>query len=219
MHYSPILDRLKSKLWLKLALTIALNLWVYVPYHFLQHHAFFPVIIMPASYLDRLIPFSEYAVWAYLSIYLLMPVGPFLMHDKRQIVNYAWGIIVLGFLADIVFFIWPTSCPRPLITSENPVYHFLTQIDMPRHALPSLHAAFAVYSALCAELVLREFGRHPFLRVGIWLWTLTILYATLATKQHVMADILAGSAMALGTYICVFRSRESSCHAIASKPS
>jgi membrane-associated phospholipid phosphatase len=159
---------------------------------------------MPASFCDRLIPFSDKAVWLYLSIYLLMPIGPLLMHRRRQIVRYAIGIVLIGMLADIVFIFWPTSCPRPEAAGTITAYRMLTAMDNPFHAFPSLHAAFAVFSALCARQVLRELRTRAPWRSAVWFWTFLILVATLLTKQHMLADIMAGGVLALGVHICVF---------------
>lgn len=200
-----IAGRLQSELALKLILVVVLNLWVYLPYLFLQRHHFFPATNMPASFFDRMIPFSDQAVWLYLSIYLLMPVGPFLMNSRRQIFRYAIGIVLISLLANAIFLFWPTSCLRPDVQGANVAYQTLITIDNSFHAFPSLHSAFAVYSALCGGLVLREIGSRRFWRFSLWLWAALILYATLATKQHVVADIIAGSALGLGIYACVFK--------------
>jgi len=199
-----LVRRLRSELKLKLILTVVLNLWVGVPYYCLQRHHFFPPTAMPASFCDRLIPFSEKAVWMYLSVYLLMPIGPFLMVKRQQIVRYACGIMLIGALADLVFIFRPTWCPRPAASGTVAVYRMLTAVDNPFHSFPSLHAAFAVFSALCAGQVLRELRSNVSWRIALWLWTCLILFATLATKQHMMADIVGGSVLAFGVYICVF---------------
>jgi membrane-associated phospholipid phosphatase len=200
-----IVGRLRSELALKLILLVVLNLWVYVPYFFLQRHHFFPATDMPSSFFDRMIPFSDKAVWLYLSIYLLMPVGPFLMNSRKQIFRYAIGIVLISLFANAIFLFWPTSCPRPNFNGTNVAYQTLTSIDNSFHAFPSLHAAFAVYSALCGGLILREIGSRSFWRISLWFWAFLILYATLATKQHVIADIIAGSALGFGIYACVFK--------------
>jgi hypothetical protein len=199
-----IYGRLRSAWTLKLLLVVLLNLWIYVPYHWLQQHHLFQPTAMPASFLDRMIPFSDKAVWLYLSIYVLTPIGPFLMDDRRQIIRYAVGVGLIGLLADFVFIFWPTSCARPGANGTLALYRLLTTCDNPCHAFPSLHAAFAVYSALCAEQVLRTLHAPKTWRNGIWLWTFLILLATLLTKQHMVADIAAGSVLGLGAYVCVF---------------
>ena len=200
-----IVSRLRTESALKLILLVVLNVWVYVPYLFLQRHHFFPATNMTSSFFDRRISFSDKAVWLYLSIYLLMPVGPFLMNSRKQIFRYAIGIVLISLFANIIFLFWPTSFPRPNFGGTNIAYQTLTAIDNSFHAFPSLHAAFAVYSALCGGLILREIGSRSFWRISLWFWAFLILYATLATKQHVVADIIAGGALGFGIYACVFK--------------
>ena len=200
-----IADRLLAEWRLKLALLLALNAWVYLPYYYLQRNHFFPAITMPASPLDRWIPFWSGAVWIYFSVYLLMPIGPFLMNQRKQLLRYAAGIALIGAIADVVFVFWPTVCPRPDPSEANAVYQTLIAIDTPFHAFPSLHAAFAVYSALCAIQVLREVNGKRLWRAVPWIWAFLILAATLLTKQHVVADIVAGSGLGFGGYFLAFR--------------
>src|SRR2546422_4433408 len=108
-----IADRTRSWLGLKLALTLFLNAWVMLPYYSLQHHQLFPITVMPATFIDRLIPFSPQAVLPYLSIYLFMPIAPFLMNQRQQLLRYAIGVMMIGFVASSIFLLWPTSCERP----------------------------------------------------------------------------------------------------------
>ncbi len=199
-----IADRLKSEWVVKLILLVVLNLLVYVRYLFLQRHHFFPTTTMPTNFCDRLIPFSAQTVWIYLSIYLLMPIGPFLLDQRQQIFRYAIGILSLSLIADVIFLFWPTSCLRPDATGTNAVYQSLIGIDNPFHAFPSLHAAFAVYSARCGTMVMGEVSESRFWQRGLWLWAFLILLATLTTKQHVIADILAGSALGFVVFSCAF---------------
>ena len=196
--------RLKTELALKLGLVVILYPLVFVPYFFLQRHHFFPASTMSLGLFDRLIPFSDQAVWPYFSIYLLLPIGPFFMGRRNHLLRYAAGIVLMSFIADLIFLCLPTFCLRPAITGVNAVYRLLIAVDSSFNAFPSLHAAFAVYSALCAGLVLRELGSHRLWRSGIWIWALLILYATLGTRQHVLVDIIAGSALGAAAYAAVF---------------
>ena len=205
--WPEMLGRMLSELKLKLFLTVALNLWFYVPYCLLQRHRLFPPTQMSPSFLDRLIPFSDQAVWAYLSLFLLMPIGPFLMCRRDQLVRYGLGIFLIAAVSYLVFIFWPTWCPRPEVQGTTVAYRVLVSLDNPLHAFPSLHAAFAVFSALCAAQVLREVGIHPLWRAAVGCWALLILLATLFTKQHMLADIVAGSAVGFGVYFCLFSQR------------
>jgi membrane-associated phospholipid phosphatase len=189
---------------LKIGLIIVLNLWIYGPYLFLQSYHFFPARLMAPGFLDRLIPFCPETVWVYLSIYLLMPIGPALMRERKPILYYGAGVIGIGFVADLFFLFWPTLCARPLSLDSSMVYQMLIIVDKPFHAFPSLHAAFAIYSASCGALVLKGLGTHLVWRLGLWLWAFLILVATLTTKQHVLVDIIAGGILGIGAFASVF---------------
>ena len=192
--------RLRAELRLKLLLTLVLNLCFYFPYGLLQRHRLFAATEIPPTFLDSLIPFSDKAVWMYFSIFLLMPIGPLLMHRREQLVRYAAGILLIETVAYIVFLFWPTWCTRPDTGKTIAAYRTLVSVDAPLNAFPSLHAAFAVFSALCAALVFRELRIHPQWRIAVGVWAVLILLGTLMTKQHTAADIVAGSAIGFAVY-------------------
>jgi membrane-associated phospholipid phosphatase len=70
---------------------------------------------------------------------------------------------------------------------------FLKNVDAAGNACPSLHAAFAVFACLWFERVLQEMKRPHWVHVANVIWALAILYSTIATRQHVAIDTLAGS--------------------------
>jgi membrane-associated phospholipid phosphatase len=197
---TSIVERVRAELPLKLVLLVALNLTVWVPYRILQRVQFFPATSMPFSAIDHAIPFSSGAVWAYLSIYAFLPLGPFLLEDRQRILQYAQGVLAMSVIATIIFVFWPTVCPRPDASGTNAVYRALIAIDNPYHAFPSLHAAFAIYSALYAIEAARQLGWRRATEFGFWVWAGLILYATLATRQHVFIDILTGSLLGFVAY-------------------
>ena len=208
VHTSSLIERIRAELRLKLLLTVALNVVVWTPYLTLQHLHFFPATPMPMSFIDTAIGFSPGAVWAYLSVYLLLPIGPFLMVDRERIFCYARGIVVMAIVAVIVFVFFPTICARPQGGPTNALYRAFVAFDNPYHAFPSLHAAFAIYSALCAIEVGRALRWLTGFEIVFWIWAAVILYATLATRQHVFADIVAGGLLGLGAYqFCLRRSQ------------
>jgi len=71
----------------------------------------------------------------------------------------------------------------------------LQSVDGSGNACPSLHVAFAVFSALELDRILRRMGAHGLARGLSWGWCAGILYSTLATRQHVAIDLFAGAAL------------------------
>ncbi|HWB61796.1 MAG TPA: phosphatase PAP2 family protein [Chthoniobacteraceae bacterium] len=199
-----IAGRLRALWPLKLALTIALYPLLYAPYLFLQQHHYFPATTLQAGKWELLIPFQPQAVWIYFSNFLLMGVGPYLMNQRGQILRYVGGLLLITFVANVIFLFWPTVNVRPDPAGANTVYRLLIVTDKPYHSFPSLHAAFAVYSALSGGLAVRDFAASRAWRAVLWIWALLVLYSTIATRQHVLVDIAAGSVLAFAGYACAF---------------
>ena len=191
-----LMRRLRTLLAQKLWMALGLNLLVSIPYFALQHVVLRPVTWVPASALDRAIPFSETSVWLYQSLYLLMPVAPMLMIHATQLRRYALGMLTMSLGANVVFLAFPTTIVRPDPAGASTVYRTLVHYDAPLNAFPSLHAAFAIFSALCCIAISREMRLACGWSAAAWLWALAILYATLATKQHVALDLAGGALLA-----------------------
>jgi membrane-associated phospholipid phosphatase len=204
---SSVWTRLSAHLGLKLALATGLNLWAFVPYFWLQRHAYFPATAMTESALDVWLGFTPQAVWIYLSLFLLMPVAPMQMESTSQLCRYSLGVSVMSVAADLIFFFWPTAVVRASHEPANVLYQTLVAWDMPLNAFPSLHAAMAVFSAFCCEQIFSQVQHPRVWRIVIWTWVLAIIWATLSTKQHVALDTLGGIVLGLTSYRCAFRSQ------------
>jgi membrane-associated phospholipid phosphatase len=200
-------ERLKTHLGRKLAMALGLNAFALLPYYLLQHYPSFPVTVMPLTALDEWIPFNDGAVWLYLSVFLLMPIAPMQMTGRDQLRRHTIGIIGMSLLADLVFFLWPTAVLRPNIETTTTAYQHLTQLVSSNNACPSLHAAVAVFSALCYEQIARHMRAPQLWRAGLWIWALGVVYATLATKEHVGLDAVSGGLLGLIAYLWAFRFR------------
>ena len=130
-------------------------------------------------------------------IYVALP--PALAPTLPRLFSYGWHIGALC-LAGIVFFVfWPTAVPPPTGVDWGlyPGYAMLKGIDAGGNACPSLHVATALYSAIWLARELREMRAGPVVRGLNWAWCWVIVFSTLATKQHVMLDVVAGIALAL----------------------
>lgn len=203
--FAGISARLRFLLGTKLALAVGLNLFALLPYYFLQRHGLFPVKLVPATVIDDWIPFNDQLVWLYLSLFLLMPVTPMQMIRRSQLWRYAIGVAAMSLLADFFFFFWPTTVERPPSRETNEIYRLLNTFVLPNNAAPSLHVAMAVFSALCFEQIAANVRRAYAWRMILWTWALAILHATLATKQHLALDAIAGVLLGLISYAIAFK--------------
>lgn len=203
-HPPSFATRFRTHLGHKLLLIPTVPLAIYVPYFALQRWSFFPPYEMAAGPIERLIPFQPDAVWPYNSIYGLVLLAPAAMTRKSELHRFTRATLTMGLLANVCFLLWPTTCKRPVLEQAHAAYEFLVSIDAPLHACPSLHAGFSVLSALCLAAVMGQSWNRLWSFV-VWLWVGVIFYATLATKQHVATDLLAGSVLAVLSYWFVFR--------------
>lgn len=165
-------------------------------YFLLLRHPLFPVQAMPVTALDRLIGFRPWTLGLYVSLWVYVQLPPTLLHSRRELAAFlisAGGMSLAGFA---VFLFWPTATPAAGVDwTAHPVFGPLKTLDTTSNALPSLHVSFAVFSAVVAADLLRQIGAPRALDALNWLWCAGILYSTLATKQHVAVDLLAGVAL------------------------
>lgn len=151
---------------------------------------------MPLTALDRIIPFVPSALLAYGSLWLYvgMPAG-MMASFKHLLVYGAWmaGLCLTGLA---IFYFYPTAVP-PLTLgidlAQHPGFALLQGVDASGNAFPSLHVATAVFSAFWIDHILRSVGSPLGMRAASIVWCLLIVLSTLAVKQHVLIDVVAGT--------------------------
>jgi len=179
---------------------ISVFMWVFFTLYFhLLRNPVRPVLVMPLTALDRALPFQPetFVIYASLWVYVGIPAG--LMLSLREVLRYgAWmaGLCLTGLAC---FYAWPTAVP-PVEISADAVRHtgfaLLQGVDAAGNACPSLHVATATFTAAWVQRLLNDTQARPRWSAVNWSWLLLIDYSTLATKQHVVIDVLAGSALA-----------------------
>ena len=170
--------------------------WVFVffvGYFQVLHNPVFPVTVMPLTALDRLIGFQPPALIAYLSLWFYIGIPPALIYGLKDLLAYGAWAAALCFAGLVCFFFWPTAVP-PYVTETHgfPGYSLIQGIDAPGNACPSMHVATAIFSAIWLHRLLTETGGRIAIKSFNWLWFTLIAYSTLATKQHVVLDVVGG---------------------------
>ena len=169
----------------------------FLGYFYLLHHPKFPVTQMPLTALDHLIPFVPTALPAYASLWFYVCLPPTLLVNLRQLFFYtAWiGSLCLTGLS--CFYFWPTAVPETGLKAPDSLgFAILQGVDATGNACPSLHVATAVFSAIWLDHLLREINAHFRWRILSWLWVALICWSTLAIRQHVVLDVVAGLLLA-----------------------
>jgi hypothetical protein len=112
------------------------------------------------------------------------------------------ALVLLNVVGLAVFLLWPLAPPRLLpgagfIDSVSSTGHAVggsEQIPLDQYgAMPSLHIAWAVWSATALVLLLHRYR----LRHLAWLYPLTTAVVVVATANHYVADVAAGGLTAL----------------------
>jgi len=91
--------------------------------------------------------------------------------------------------------------------TDFPGFAILQGVDAAGNACPSMHVAVAIFTAIWVEHILRGAGAPVFLRLANGFWFVAIVYSTLAVKQHVVLDALAGAGLGIAFAIPSLRWR------------
>ena len=184
-------------LWVTKMLATPLGITAFfVAYFWVLRHPFFPITIMPFTAVDGLVAFRPEALPLYASLWVYVSLPPALLKNGREVWSYGLAALVLSVIGLGIFLVWPTAVPKFEIDwSQHASMSFLRTVDVAANACPSLHAAFAVFTAIWLERLLRELRVGLLVRALNWLWCLGILYSTLAIRQHVALDTLAGGVL------------------------
>jgi len=186
--------RLKAHWLLKLVGIPGFMAVFFVGYFLVLNFPVFPITQMPMTALDRLIGFHPGALALYLSLWIYISIPPSLMDDTSEIIGYASVAGGLSLVGLALFFFWPTAVPHfDIDWARYGGFGPLKSVDLSGNACPSLHVAFAVFSAFSIGRLLIQMGAPGALRVLNGCWCAGILLSTLATKQHVVLDLAAGA--------------------------
>jgi membrane-associated phospholipid phosphatase len=146
--------------------------------------------------LDDAIPFWPWTSWCYLPFYAGVFIIAIIGFRRRLLFNRSLTAVVLvmalGALGHIFI---AAEYPRPVLRPPYPdistaFMAFVHQIDPPGNVFPSLHVA---HTSMLAFLLTRDRPRLG--AVALVMATLLAL-STLTTKQHFIADVMAGYALA-----------------------
>ena len=170
--------------------------WLGLLYYGPQWYPLRAPFILEPSFLDQAIPFLPQTAWIYQSLFLLLPLAAWFQTNER-FVRFAWGFCLLVLIFSAIFWLFPSELrsTRTQATECWAYTHLVADVDGPRNAFPSLHAALTVYSGLS---LLRFLRTSPAVCSSIILWVLALLISTLTTKQHIFSDLVVGG---LGGYL------------------
>jgi membrane-associated phospholipid phosphatase len=169
----------------------------FVLYFWVMHNPSTEPTVMPLTTLDHWVGVSDDAMVLYGSLWFYISLAPAFAKDKTELWACTRDAAVMAGLGLAVFWFFPTAVPAFAVDwTQYPALQFLKSADAGGNAFPSLHVAFAVFTAMLLERQLREVRAPSWLRVINVLWAFGIVYSTLATRQHVLLDVLGGTLLA-----------------------
>jgi membrane-associated phospholipid phosphatase len=162
-------------------------------YFWLLNHTRHPITTVPLIFIDRMVGFQPWAVVLYVSLWPYVTLAPSLITSRRELISYGWASAAMSAVGFATFVLWPTAVPKvDFQLSPHSSLAILKTVDASGNAFPSLHVAFAVFTAAWLARLLREMGAGAVARAVNWLWCLGIVYSTLAIRQHVALDAISG---------------------------
>jgi membrane-associated phospholipid phosphatase len=173
-------------------------------YLFIARRARVSSVYAPALALDDFFPITPAWALVYGALYLFLILLPvFVVQQDELIRRTVWAYITVWAVSYICFLLYPTVAPRPdtVTGSGFAVWglRFLYDADPPYNCFPSIHVAHSFVSALACFRVHRRLG---FVTVAC---ASLVAISTLFTKQHYVADVIAGILLALAAYAIVMR--------------
>lgn len=181
----------------RLKLFLLMGALAAVVYFGTQHSTLYAAFPMPASAIDRVIRFQWWFIVPYLSFFLLIVLPLFIIGDRQQVRDVAFGFGLIVTISGVMFLFWPTAVTSPVADSLKT----LLALDTPRNACPSLHASLALFCTLCMNKTLES----RWARLGLWMWAILAVISTVLIKRHVAIDIAAGAALGWLVHFILFR--------------
>jgi membrane-associated phospholipid phosphatase len=181
------------------------TLMLLVPcYIFIAKRVAFGTLHVPALPWDRAVPLQP--IWAliYGALYVFLIVLPVIVvREEEHIRRTFWAYLAVWIIAYVCFIVYPTVAPRP-----DRIYgdgfaawglRILYDADPPYNCFPSLHVAHSFVSALTCYRLHRRLGLAALLCASL------VAVSTVFTKQHYIADVIAGALLAVVAYVVILR--------------
>ena len=171
-----------------------------VVYMIPNHHPFFEPHYLTMTPIDQWVPFVPWTVWIYCSEYFLIYSAYLISSNDHNYNRFLYAFLTLQTFSSFIFCIYPTTFPRelfPLVADGSLTTRFfegLRVTDAPTNCFPSLHVS-SVY--LSSFIFIKEKRK---LFPIYFIWASLIGLSTLTTKQHYLADVIAGLGLAYGFY-------------------
>ena len=158
----------------------------------------------PVVALDRALPLVPSWAIVYGALYgFLIALPVFVVRQPEHVRRTVFAFLTIWIAAYVCFLLYPTVAPRPSRVAGSGFgawgLRLLYAADPPYNCFPSLHVAHSFVSALTCRRVNRRVG------TGALGAACLVALSTLLTKQHYVADVMAGLGLAGVAYVIFLR--------------
>jgi membrane-associated phospholipid phosphatase len=171
-----------------------------------NHSHWFPAHQLRLTSVDQAIPFIPETVWIYNSDMILFPAAYLVSNSMTVLSRYLYSFLFVLLISVAIFLFWPTIYPRDLFplpptldTWTAKTFNHLRNVDTPANCLPSLHVSMSYLAAF----IYLDHQREKF--AFFFTWATLVALSTLTTKQHYLADVVTGFALAMTAYFIFHR--------------
>jgi len=170
---------------------LALFFWAYF---FVQRNPLSQPAEMPLTAVDQWIAFTPLAFPVYVSLWFYVSLPATFLHSLPSLWTFLFWVAALCLFCLGIFWVFPSVVPQSGIDwSQYPEMASIKAMDQGGNACPSLHVASAVFSWLWLHRLFKAMSAPPLLAWISAIHCLAILWSTMATRQHVFLDVLAGA--------------------------
>jgi len=173
---------------------------VYALYYPVTHYAIDLTPIDMSTWVDRTLPLSPLWILIYAMIYPATITPLFVVTRPLLFRQTAFAFFISALIGLVCFVLFPVHMTlRPSLEAVtgggflNWGVQLCYAVDQPSGCFPSLHVTYATIAALECARGGRSLGRV------MWVVAILIDLSTLLVKQHFLADVIAGSALAFGS--------------------
>lgn len=149
------------------------------------------------------LPFFAPLSAVYLSMNLLLGLAPWVLRREEEFRALFWTLTAELLVAGVLFVAFPIALMFPTPSVDGfwaPFFRTADALNLDHNLFPSLHVAFA-----CTTAAAFGAGRGPKGRLLLDLWAAAVAASTVLTRQHHVADVLGGWALAAAAHRLVLR--------------
>lgn len=160
---------------------------------------------LPLSEFEMNIPFIIESIWIYILMYPFIGWSIFSYQDEENFNYLLYCFLFVASISIVIFQLFPVGYPRefyPLPHVNSPsvnLFYKVRWIDSPMNCFPSLHVS------LCYLFTFAHWSESKKSFLLSFVITTIISISTLTTKQHYIADVVAGFFLSLFVYLSIKR--------------